>query len=223
MSFKKKLFKFSIIQKILAYIGYLYILFVGVTSEIEIVNEDFSNKMWREKKPFILAFWHGQLMMIGHVWKSKAVLNMLASSHSDGRFGAYIAGHFNLKNVSIEAKNKSPSLRQVFKILSKGDYLGVTPDGPRGPNQKVSEGIIKIAINSQVPIVPLGFASSKNFRLKSWDSFLITYPFSRCKFIWGDPIIIPSTTKDDEIEIYKSLLEEKINNCMRTAESKINA
>ena len=40
-----------------------------------------------EGKPFILAFWHSQLMMIGYVWKSKTVLNMLASSHSDGRFG----------------------------------------------------------------------------------------------------------------------------------------
>ena len=29
MSFKKKLFKFSVTQKFLAYIGYLYILFVG--------------------------------------------------------------------------------------------------------------------------------------------------------------------------------------------------
>ncbi len=223
MSFKKKLFKLSIIQKFLAYIGYLYILFVGITSRIEIINQEFSNKMWEEKKPFILAFWHGQLMMIGHVWKSKAVLNMLASSHSDGRFGAYIAGHFNLKNISIESKNKSPSLRQVFKILNNGNYLGVTPDGPRGPNQKVSEGIIKIAINSQVPIIPLGFASSRNFKLKSWDSFLITYPFSKCKFIWGDPIVIPSTTEDGEIEKYKLFLEEKINNCVNTASSKLNA
>ena len=223
MSFKKKLFKLSIIQKFLAYIGYLYILFVGITSRIEIINQEFSSKMWKEKKPFILAFWHGQLMMIGHVWKSKAILNMLASSHSDGRFGAYIAGHFNLKNISIESKNKSPSLRQVFKILNNGNYLGVTPDGPRGPNQKVSEGIIKIAINSQVPIIPLGFASSRNFKLKSWDSFLITYPFSKCKFIWGDPIVIPSTTKDSEIEKYKLFLEEKINYCVNTASSKLNA
>ena len=223
MSFKKKLFKFSIAQKFLAYIGYLYILFVGITSKIEIINQEFSNKMLKERRPFILAFWHGQLMMIGHVWKSKAVLNMLASSHSDGRFGAYIAGHFNLKNISIEAKNKSPSLRKVFKILNNGNYLGVTPDGPRGPSQKVSEGIIKIAINSQVPIVPLGFASSKNFKLKSWDSFLITYPFSKCKFIWGDPITIPQTTKDAEIEMYRLFLEEKINSCIHTAKSKLDA
>ena len=223
MSFKKKIFKFSISQKILAFIGYLYILFVCYTSKIQIVNSELPEKLWRENKPFILAFWHGQLMMIGYIWKSKATLNMLASSHSDGRFGAYIAGHFNLKNISIESKNKSPSLRQVFKILNNGDYLGVTPDGPRGPHQKVSEGIIKIAINSQVPILPLGFASSKNFRLKSWDSFLITYPFSKCMFIWGDPIVIPSTVKDSEIEKYKLFLEEKINYCVNTASSKLNA
>ena len=101
----KKIFKFSFTQKFLAYLGYLYILFVGLTSRIEIKNEDFSNKMLKEKKAFILAFWHSQLMMIGYVWKSKSSLNMLASSHSDGRFGAYIAGHFNLKNISIEANN----------------------------------------------------------------------------------------------------------------------
>jgi len=179
MSFKKKIFKFSISQKILAFIGYLYILFVCYTSKIQIINSELPEKLWRENKPFILAFWHGQLMMIGHVWKSKAVLNMLASSHSDGRFGAYIAGHFNLKNVSIMSKNKSPSLRKVFKILKDRNYIGITPDGPRGPNKKVSEGIIKIAIHSQVPIIPLGFASNKNLKLKSWDSFLITYPFSK--------------------------------------------
>tara|TARA_Y100001970_G_C14219979_1_gene852049 strand:- start:139 stop:810 length:672 start_codon:yes stop_codon:yes gene_type:complete len=222
MSFKKKIFKFSITQRVLAYFGYLYILFVGITSNIDIKNGDFSNKMLKEKKPFILAFWHSQLMMIGCVWKSSSVLNMLASSHSDGRFGAYIAGHFNLKNISIEAKNKSPSLRKIFKILKNGHYLGITPDGPRGPNRKVSEGIIKIAINSQVPIIPLGFASSNNFHLKSWDSFLITYPFSKCNFVWGDPIIIPSTTKETEIDKYKNYLEEKINFCISLAESNLN-
>ena len=223
MNFKKKIFKFFIIQKFLAYLGYLYILFVGVTSKIVIKNESFSNKMWQEKKPFILAFWHSQLMMVGHVWKSNTTLNMLASSHSDGRFGAYIAGHFNLKNISIVAKNKSPSLRQIFKILKDGNYIGITPDGPRGPNQKVSEGIIKIAINSKVPIIPLGFASSKNFKLKSWDSFLITYPFSKCTFVWGDPITIPFSTKDEEIENYRNFLEKKINYCISKAQSDLDA
>ena len=223
MSFKKKIFKYSLVQRFLAYIGYLYILIFCLTSRINIKNNMLAKKMWHEKKPFILAFWHSQLMMVGYAWKSKSVLNMLASSHSDGRFGAYIAGHFNLKNVSIMAKNKSPSLRKVFKILNDGNYIGITPDGPRGPNRKVSEGIIKIAIHSQVPIIPLGFASNKNFELKSWDSFLITYPFAKCNFVWGEPINIPSSTKDSEIEKYKIILEEKINFCISSAKSELNA
>ena len=61
MSFKKKIFKFSFSQKILAFIGYVYILLVGYTSKIQIKNSELPEKLWREKKPFILAFWHGQL------------------------------------------------------------------------------------------------------------------------------------------------------------------
>ena len=219
----KKIFKYSLSQKFLAYIGYIYILFVCITSKIKIKNDQLSKKMLLNKEPFILAFWHSQLMMVGHVWKSKNTLNMLASSHSDGRFGSYIAGHFNLKNISIMAKNKSPSLRKVFKILNEKNYIGITPDGPRGPNKKVSEGIIKIAMHSQVPIIPLGFASNKNFKLNSWDSFLITYPFSKCNFVWGEPITIPSSTKENEIEKYKIFLEDKINSCVSIAQSELNA
>ena len=219
----KKIFKYSLLQKFLAYVGYIYILFVCITSKIKIKNDQLSKKMLLDKKPFILAFWHSQLMMVGYVWKSKNTLNMLASSHSDGRFGSYIAGHFNLKNISIMAKNKSPSLRKVFKILNEKNYIGITPDGPRGPNKKVSEGIIKIAMHSQVPIIPLGFASNKNFKLNSWDSFLITYPFSKCNFVWGEPITIPSSTKENEIEKYKIFLEDKINSCVSIAQSELNA
>ena len=219
----KKIFKYSLLQKFLAYVGYIYILFVCITSKIKIKNDQLSKKMLLDKKPFILAFWHSQLMMVGFVWKSKNTLNMLASSHSDGRFGSYIAGHFNLKNISIMAKNKSPSLRKVFKILNEKNYIGITPDGPRGPNKKVSEGIIKIAMHSQVPIIPLGFASNKNFKLNSWDSFLITYPFSKCNFVWGEPITIPSSTKENEIEKYKIFLEDKINSCVSIAQSELNA
>ena len=108
-------------------------------------------------------------------------------------------------------------------MLKDGKYIGITPDGPRGPNKKVSEGIIKIAIHSQVPIIPLGFASNKNLKLKSWDSFLITYPFSKCKFVWGEPIMIPSSTKDDDLEKYKNFLEKKINECINLAEKYLNA
>ena len=221
MSIRKKLLKHFIVQQLLAFIAFIYIVFVKITSNIKYENIDSPKKYWQNKKPFILAFWHGQLMTFSYTWKINKKLNILASSHSDGRFGASIAKYFKLNNIPISSDGNNLSLRPIFKILNSNNYIAITPDGPRGPKEKVSEGIIKIAKISKVPIIPVGFGSSKNFCLKSWDSFLITLPFSKCRIVWGDSITIPENLKDKEIEIYKKLIEEKINECVIKAKKNL--
>ena len=221
MSIRKKLLKHFIVQQLLAFIAFIYIVFVKITSNIKYENIDSPKKYWQNKKPFILAFWHGQLMTFSYTWKINKKLNILASSHSDGRFGASIARYFKLNNIPISSDGNNLSLRPIFKILNSNNYIAITPDGPRGPKEKVSEGIIKIAKISKVPIIPVGFGSSKNFCLKSWDSFLITLPFSKCRIVWGDSITIPENLEDKEIEIYKKLIEEKINECVKKAKKNL--
>ena len=221
MSIRKKLLKHFIVQQLLAFIAFIYIVFVKITSNIKYENIDSPKKYWQDKKPFILAFWHGQLMTFSYTWKINKKLNILASSHSDGRFGASIARYFKLNNIPISSDSNNLSLRPIFKILNSNNYIAITPDGPRGPKEKVSEGIIKIAKISTVPIIPVGFGSSKNFCLKSWDSFLITLPFSKCRIVWGDSITIPENLEDQEIATYKKIIEEKINECVKKAKENL--
>tara|TARA_B100001142_G_scaffold62940_1_gene62193 strand:- start:1049 stop:1729 length:681 start_codon:yes stop_codon:yes gene_type:complete len=221
MSIRKKLLKHFIVQQLLAFIAFIYIVFVKITSNIKYENIDSPKKYWQNKKPFILAFWHGQLMTFSYTWKINKKLNILASSHSDGRFGASIARYFKLNNIPISSDGNNLSLRPIFKILNSNNYIAITPDGPRGPKEKVSEGIIKIAKISKVPIIPVGFGSSKNFCLKSWDSFLITLPFSKCRIVWGDSITIPENLEDQEIATYKKIIEEKINECVKKAKENL--
>lgn len=221
MSIRKKLLKHFIVQQLLAFIAFIYIVFVKITSNIKYENIDSPKKYWQNKKPFILAFWHGQLMTFSYTWKINKKLNILASSHSDGRFGASIAKYFKLNNIPISSDGNNLSLRPIFKILNSNNYIAITPDGPRGPKEKVSEGIIKIAKISKVPIIPVGFGSSKNFCLKSWDSFLITLPFSKCRIVWGDSITIPENLEDQEIATYKKIIEEKINECVKKAKENL--
>ena len=163
-------------------------------------------------------------MMISFCWKSKQKINILASGHSDGRFGALIGKHLNLNNIqtSTSSSKSSISLKLIFNLLKSSNYIGITPDGPRGPNQKVSEGIIKIAKSSNIPIIPVGFASSKFKKLNSWDSFLITLPFSRCVFVWGNPLKIPNNSNNDKIKEYQNILEKNINDCVLSAQKYIN-
>ncbi len=221
MSIRKKLLKHFIVQQLFAFIAFIYIVFVKITSNIKYENIDSPKKYWQNKKPFILAFWHGQLMTFSYTWKINKKLNILASSHSDGRFGASIARYFKVNNIPISSDSNNLSLRPIFKILNSNNYIAITPDGPRGPKEKVSEGIIKIAKISKVPIIPVGFGSSKNFCLKSWDSFLITLPFSKCRIVWGDSITIPENLEDQEIATYKKIIEEKINECVKKAKKNL--
>jgi lysophospholipid acyltransferase (LPLAT)-like uncharacterized protein len=214
MKIKKKLLKNIIIQQILGFLAAFYILFVKKTSKITIMNHEIPSQYWNSNKPFILAFWHNQLMTISFAWSIKNKINILASGHSDGRFGAIIGNYFNLNNIPTSDKNKNISLRPIFQIIKSNNYLGITPDGPRGPKEKVSEGIIKIAKSTQTPIIPIGFWSSKNFFLNSWDSFLITLPFSKCNFTWGDALLIPKDLDEKEVIKYQEILEKKIKKCI---------
>ena len=223
MKIKKKIIKNFFVQHFLAFITFLYIKLVSATSVIVEKNTHNPEYYWNNNKPFILAFWHSQLMMISFCWKSNTKINILASGHSDGRFGAIVGNYFKLNNIQTFSTEKSISLKPIFKLLKNSNYIGITPDGPRGPNKKVSDGIIKISKTTQVPIIPVGYASSKFNQLKSWDSFLITKPFSKCAFVWGESISIPKNCTENEIEKLKNKLEIKINNCVDLAKKEINA
>ncbi len=223
MKIKKKIIKNFFVQHFLAFIAFLYIILVRGTSLIIEKNSHVPEYYWNNNKPFILAFWHSQLMMISFCWKSNTKINILASGHSDGRFGAIVGNYFKLNNIQTSSNEKSISLKPIFKLLKESNYIGITPDGPRGPNQKASNGIIKISKATQVPIIPVGFAASKFKQLKSWDSFLITQPFSKCAFVWGDSISIPKSSTESEIEKLRKILELKLNNCADLAKQEINA
>ncbi len=223
MKIKKIIKKNYLTQQLLAILSMVYIKLVALTSSIIIKNIESPKFFWDNNKPFILAFWHSQLMMISYCWKYENKINILASGHSDGRFGAIVGKYFKLNNIPTSSNGKSMSLKPVFTLLKNSQYIGITPDGPRGPNQKVSDGVIKISKATQVPIIPIGFASSKFIRLKSWDSFLITKPFSKCAFVWGNTIKIPKNCTENEIEKYKNILEEELNVCIEKAKIEIDA
>ncbi len=222
MKIKKKLLKNFFIQHILASFVALYISFVKLTSKINYINLSIPQSFWKNNKPFILAFWHNQLMMISYTWKSPKKINILASSHSDGRFGSIVGKYFNLHNIPTSVDGNNMSIRIIYKKLKEKKYIGMTPDGPRGPKEIVSEGIIKIAKATNTPIIPCGFWSSKNFSLRSWDSFLVTLPFAKGCFVWKEPLYIPKKIKDADIEHYQLLLKKMIDDSIKIAKENIN-
>jgi lysophospholipid acyltransferase (LPLAT)-like uncharacterized protein len=75
------------------------------------------------------------------------------------------------------------TLRLIINGLKNGYALGITPDGPRGPNQQINSEVLNIARITGATIVPISY-SCKKFKIikKSWDQFKVPLPFTNIIF-----------------------------------------
>ena len=86
----------------------------------------------------------------------------------------------------------------------------MTPDGPRGPRMRASDGIIQAARMAGVPIFPLTYSASNRKVIQSWDRFILPLPFSRGVFHWGDPIFVDRKLDDEGMEAKRIELENAL-------------
>src|SRR6185436_7490736 len=84
--------------------------------------------------------------------------------------------------------------------LESGHDLAVTVDGPRGPAGVVAPGALVIAQRTAAPMVPTAAATSRAWRLRSWDRFMIPKPFARVTVAYGDAIRIAADTPRGAVE-----------------------
>jgi lysophospholipid acyltransferase (LPLAT)-like uncharacterized protein len=194
--------------RLLCWVISLYVRFVYRTNRWQIEGGERSRALRREGRPFILAFWHGRLLMIPMAWRRLAPINMLISTHRDGRIIAEAVRHFGVDSIAGSSRRGgSAALLSMLKRLKAGECVGITPDGPRGPAMTVSIGTVNLARLAEVPILPITYATSRRRILKSWDRFHLALPFGRGVFLWGEPFAVPSGTDEAGLERARRLLE----------------
>jgi len=103
-------------------------------------------------------------------------------------------------------------LARLIKALREGIRPGgVVPDGPRGPRFKVQPGVIVLAKKTGYPVVPVSYSAKKIKIFSSWDRFILPYPFTEGRVIYGTPISVPGDIDQDEEEVYRRKLEVELN------------
>lgn len=188
MSFKKKILKSQLVIFLAAGIIYFYIKLVKITSRWEVVNYKVAEEY--ASKPAIVAFWHSRLLMIPPFVPRKAKINVVISHHSDGELIAKVQSFFGFKTIrGSSSKGGVKALREIIQAKKRGEIIVITPDGPRGPAQKVGGNAAEIAKLLELPIIPVTY-SFKNAKIaNTWDSFLIPRPFGKGVFAVGTPIM----------------------------------
>ena len=216
----KKLAKSEFAAKIVAGLAGFYIRLVHATSRWRLIDREYFDKERANGKGVIMAFWHGRLMLAPAIRKeTDARIFMLISAHRDGDIIADAVKSFDLEfirgsaaNPKKSQKNKSgaAATAQMHAALKAGDIVGFTPDGPRGPRERVKPGLIKLAQLSGAPIIPLGLSVSHGKTFNSWDRFLLASPFAKGIAVVGQPIHITGDFDHDAIEAIRITVENNI-------------
>lgn len=216
----KNIGKSEKVRGLLCWLGAWYIRFLYATGRWQVENDALPKQLWAEGKPFILSFWHGRILMMPYVWNHNHPIDMLISQHRDGQIIARTVGHFGIRTVAgSTSRGGAGALRAMVKILKNGGWVGITPDGPRGPRQRASMGAVSVARLAGVPILPATFSTACGRNLKSWDRFLLAHPFSRGIFVWGDPIEVPGDADEAALKDASQALEDEMNRILHYADT----
>ena len=172
---------------------------------------------------YLYAFWHENILMPAYHYGRRDIW-VLISEHADGQIIAEACRHLRFRVVrgSFQRKGAIRALRKMVR-LSRHGHLAITPDGPRGPRRRAQPGLVWLAARTGLPIVPIGFAFSRAWRMRSWDRFAVPYPWSAAVCVTAEPICVPDDIDGDELERYRLQIEEALNKATASAERIVNA
>ncbi len=200
------------------YVLYILIQTLCKTLRIQSSGKENVNALVNEKKKFVLAFWHGTMVI---PWFAHRNLNLLAiiSQSKDGDLLAKILRKWNYKVVRGSSSKGGEVALQIMIDHGKHECaVAITPDGPRGPNFKMKAGAVVTAKKSGVPLVLVGAGYKSKIKLHSWDNFEVPLPFSKVQLVYSEPIIIDGNLNRDETSKVILECEEKLNELQKRAQ-----
>ena len=214
-----------------------YIRLVYLTSRKIMVAEDLFADLVRQKQPMIVALWHSRIMLAPMIVtkrmykiEKKRRFFCLSSKHGDGQSVGKVMerlGFVNIAGSSQDGRKASRGInvadfKKIFKALKSQMGITITPDGPRGPAQKINGEIVKIANIAKAPILTFACGYSKFITLNSWDKFKMPLPFGTIcyyshELIWPHKIL-GKDFDDEDVQKLNLELEEQINEATKKAD-----
>lgn len=158
----------------------------------------------------IFAFWHARLLPLVYTHRRRSIA-VLISRHRDGELIARIIARLGyLTARGSSTRGGEEGIRDMLRHAEEDRLLGLAPDGPRGPAERVKPGLVYLASRTGFPVIPVASASRHAWVLRSWDRFRIPQPFARVVVAYGEPIAVPQDLDDDDAERWRARIEAAV-------------
>lgn len=196
-----------------------YLKAVYATSSMIVPKTKSNVKMSRKRdEQFIWALWHRHFGLPCFFNTYHARRTCMASRSRDGELLAQVMARLDTHCVRgsssvLDGRDKggAAAVRQMVRVAKKGEHqLVITPDGPKGPPQKVKMGVITLASLTGYPICPVAFAASRFFTIPTWDKTILPLPFGRIAVCCGEPLEVPRTRDKGVLEAKRAEIERRL-------------
>jgi lysophospholipid acyltransferase (LPLAT)-like uncharacterized protein len=205
----KKFVRTPWVQSALAWLVSVYLALTLATMRWRFENRAAADAAVASPTGIVACFWHGRLALavISRRVMRQKPRRVLISNSPDGELIAKIVHRLGLPAIrgssTLDGRANRRSIgafRDAVRFLEAGGLVAITPDGPRGPAEKMPEGPVALARSRQTPVFLCGFAARPALTLKSWDKTQIPLPFSRGCVVFEGPLSIARGADDATIE-----------------------
>jgi lysophospholipid acyltransferase (LPLAT)-like uncharacterized protein len=176
------------------------------------------DELLRAHRPFILAMWHGQFMMLADLYAPDVAVSAMVSRHGDGELVAATLQRFGIglirgAGAGRRKRNRGGAyaMRTALKTLDAGTVVAMTADVPLGEVRTCGAGIVTLARHSGRPIIPVAAATSRFLTLRTWSRMTINLPFSTLAYVAGDPLFVAAHADEHALEQARQDVERSLN------------
>ncbi len=178
--------------------------------------------------PVLYTSWHCHLVFplfyARHYFDHLPPLVVMASPSRDGEFIARVArGLGFIVCPGSRRKGGVQALQKMSDYFRRGHSGGLIADGSRGPAREAQKGVLFLAREAQVPIIPLAMAASRKITFNSWDRFQLPLPFSRLAFLVGEPLWVRPEDRGPALERLRLELEARLNRLFAQSQTYFSA
>lgn len=193
----------------------------------QVLGTEHTDQLVKAGKPVIPCYWHQQqIFCLKHLLSLQdrgLSLGYLISPSSDGEVATKLIRQCDIHIIRGSAtRGGAQVMREIFTAIKKQQISPIiTPDGPRGPKFECKQGVAMLAQLSGAPMLPMGYAASRYWQLRSWDDFIIPKPFARIVVGYGLPMSVEKSLPVDDLESVCQELTDRINQISQLAQSKL--
>ncbi len=177
----------------------------------EVRDAHYFEECLRDHGQIVVGIWHETALMAAAHFQGHN-FHVLTSYSFDGELAARLLACYKIESVrGSSSRGGSEGLVQLEKALELVKVVGLTMDGPRGPHREAKPGLAILAARTGAPLLPVAFAPSRAWRLRTWDRFPIPKPFGRIICAFGPPIPAPQNETREAIDAARIQLQDALN------------